>query len=510
MADTPQKPPYLVLYTLALAHSLLTLAYALTRIYAYKASLLDIGLFDQLLWNLQHTGAPVTTATLPFTPQHWLGFHFSPLLFALLPFYALWPHMELFQVVQSLCFGLAGIPLFFAITSLGVSRAGALAFTLLYWASPLVLSAAIWDFHEIAFSTLFIAMALHALCAKRFAYLLLSLFLLLLTKEHYGVTVAGFGFLWGWHHRDWKRGTLLMILGVAAIYCVLTIIMPHFSGGAHPMFSDEGNVISRYGWMAAPWAEKFQRLFGIFFGDGTPQVTGILHIFLLLLSGLLLPLLAPLYLAPAAADILANLLSSNPMPRHIASYHAAACIPVILLTAAQGYFLTVQKLPRIRIPLIAASFLLAVVLPATSVTTLPFSIWELSDVSLKQDARQGDIAVLIQDAPVSAQANIGMFFSQREAIYPFPHMLDRSNFVVLYLKHPFADVTRSNFNIPYGTDTAEFVKDAMELLGNKEWGIIYWNEPWLVLKRGERINDAVRDAQVQRALSALNVSPPAP
>lgn len=508
MSETTPKPPYLALYIIALAHSLLTLAYALTRIYAYKASLLDIGLFDQLLWNLQHSGAPVTTATLPFTSQHWLGFHFSPLLFALLPFYALWPHMELFQVVQSLCFGLAGIPLFFAITSLGASRVGAWAFTLLYWASPLVLSAAIWDFHEIAFSTLFIAMALHALCAKRFAYLLMSLFLLLLTKEHYGVTVTGFGFLWGWHHRDWKRGTLLMILGVAATYCVLKIIMPHFSGGAHPMFSDEGNVISRYGWLAAPWAEKFQRFFGLFFGDGTPQVTGLLHIFLLLLSGLLLPLLAPLYLAPAAADMLANLLSSNPMPRHIASYHAAACIPVIMLAAAQGYMLTVQKLPRIRKPLIAAAALLALVMPVTGVTALPFSIWELSAISLKQDSRQNDVVVLLQDAPVSAQANIGMFFSQREAIYPFPHMLDRSNFVVLYLKHPFADVTRSNFNIPYGTDTDEFVKDVSTLLASNAWGIIYWDAPWLVLKRGATINDPARDAQVRKSLEAL--SPPAP
>ncbi len=510
MADIPQKPPYPALYTLALAHSLFTLAYALTRIYTYKASLLDIGLFDQLLWNLWQHGTPVTTATLPFTPQHWLGFHFSPLLFALLPFYALWPHMELLQAVQSLCFGLAGIPLFFAITSLGASRVTAWAFTLLYWTSPLVLSAALWDFHEIAFSTLFIAMALHALCAKRFAYLLASLFLLLLTKEHYGVAVAGFGFLWGWHHRDWKRGTLLMVLGIAATYCVLKIIMPHFSGGAHPMFSDEGNVISRYGWMATPWAEKLQCFYGLFFGDGTPQVTGILHLFLLLLSGLFLPLLAPLYLAPSAADMLANLLSSNPMPRHIASYHAAACVPVIMLAAARGYILAVQKRPRIRKPLIAAAALLALVPPVTGVTALPFSLWELSAVSLKQDGRHGDITALLQDAPVSAQANIGMFFSQRDSIYPFPHMLDKSDFAVLYLKHPFADAARSNFNIPYGTDTTEFVKDVTMLLANKEWGIIYWDAPWLVLKRGGRIADTARDAQVQQALSALNVSPPAP
>lgn len=508
MAETTTKPPYLALYALALTHSLFTLAYALTRIYAYKASLLDIGLFDQLLWNLQHYGAPITTATLPFTPQHWLGFHFSPVLFALLPFYALWPHIELLQAVQSLCFGLAGVPLFFALSSLGASRMASWVFTLLYWASPLVLSAAVWDFHEIAFSTLFIAMALHALCAKRFAYLLMSLFLLLLTKEHYGVTVAGFGFLWGWHHRDWKRGIMLMILGIAATYCILKIIMPHFSGSAHPMFSDEGNVISRYGWLAAPWTEKLGRAFGLFFGDGTPQVTGLLHLFLLMLCGLMLPLLAPLYLAPAAADMLANLLSSNPMPRHIASYHAAACIPVIMLAAAQGFRLAVQKLPRMRKPLIAAASLLALVPPVTGVTALPFSIWELSAVSLKKDARLDDIAVLLQDAPVSAQANIGMFFSQRAAIYPFPHMLDRSNFVVLYLEHPFSDVTRSNFNIPYGKDTSDFVKDVMTVLGSTDWGVIYWDAPWLVLKRGERIRDAVRDAQIQRALQAL--SPPAP
>jgi uncharacterized membrane protein len=100
MPAKPEKTTYIALGLLALIHAAFTFVYALTRIYSYKASLLDIGLFDQLFWNILRHGTPITTATLPFTPQHWFGFHFSPLLFALVPFYSMWPHLETLQAAE--------------------------------------------------------------------------------------------------------------------------------------------------------------------------------------------------------------------------------------------------------------------------------------------------------------------------------------------------------------------------------------------------------------------------
>lgn len=488
----------LALFLLVFAHAALTYGYALTRLYSYKSSLLDIGLFDQLMWNLLNHNGPVTTATLPFTSQHWLGFHFSPLLLALAPLYALWPGPETLQAIQSLAFALAGIPIFYAAIALGAKKAEAYAAALLYWCNPLVVGAALWDFHEISLSTLLIATAFWALCANRFACMLAALLLLLLTKEHYGICVAGFGFLWGWKHGDWKRGSALILLGLAATYAILCFVMPWFNGGAHAMLTGDGsNVVSRYGWLAGDWEKRITMFTTLLLGDGSSQFTGIMHLLLLLLSGLMFPLIAPFYLAPAAADMLANLLSTNPMPRHNASYHAAACIPVFVLAGMRGYLWIVDSGRASRTLVATTALALAATFPITGLTQFPIRIWELSPLKLTHNKQPlEEITALIGDRPVSAQANIGMFFSQRKAIYPFPNMVEQTGLAVLHTDQPFSDPAQAHFNIPYGMSTEEYVEVLLLFMAQENWHIAYWKKPWLVMQRGEATRDESEDRAV--------------
>lgn len=492
---------------LALLHAALTFLFALMRLYGFKASLLDIGLFDQVLWNMQYRGIPETTATLPFTPQHWFGFHFSPILFSLLPLYTCWPYPEMLQAVQSACFAAAGIPLFYAARACGANRAEAWACALLYWFNPLILGAALWDFHEIAFASLFIALAFWALCAKRFSAMLAALFLLLLTKEHYGIAAAGFGFLWGLRHGDWKRGIAVMAAGLAATAIILAVVMPHFHGAAHPMLTGEGNVVSRYSWLAAPWPEKLDTFTKLMLGDGSSQITGLMHLALLLLSGLLFPLAAPLYLAPAAADLLANLLSTNPMPRHNASYHAAACVPIFIVAGLQGYmWITSKQLASPKL-LATTALALAAVMPLCGLTFFPFRVWELKLSDAKRDTQAiSHIASLLGKGPVAAQANVGMFFSGRQAMYPFPNMLDKTDHVVLHLYQPFANPDQQHFNIPYGMNTRAYMEKLRDFMAESGWHVAYWNAPWLVMERGAATEDESNmRAAIGAAIDALGI-----
>jgi len=495
----------------ALLHAGITCAYALTRLYGNKGALLDAGTIDQVLWNFTHTGEMLSTTNPPNNAQHWLGFHFSPILLLLAPLYASWPHIALLQIVQSLCVGFAGIPLFFALQALGARDREAGLGAALYWLNPFVLSAALWDFHEIAFAVLFISCALWALCARRFGMMTLALLLLLLTKEQYGVSVAGFGFLWGWRYKDWKRGGFLMAAGMLAAGLILAVIMPALHGGTHAMWSSDGSSAGRYGWINTPWPQLLQAFARLMFSQEY-NFPGVLYLLVLLLSGLLLPLVAPLYLAPAAGDLLANLLSANPMQRHLASYHTAACIPVVLVAAYQGYRCLLARAPEARKPLIVASLVLAAVFPLTGLTLYPFAFWELRKAHIAPDADIPVIRALLQEKPVSAQANIGIFFSQRREIYPFPRMAEQAGTVVLHLRQPFEAADQERFNIPFGEASRDYIAHLRNFMRQPGWHITYWHAPWLVMTHGAPAQDErAPRAEIAQAIGAMDApkAPPA-
>jgi uncharacterized membrane protein len=460
--------------------------------------------WDQVFWNILHHGAPLSTPNAPFIPQNMFGFHFSPVVLLLLPFYALWPHVELLQIVQSLCFGFAGMALFYALKAAGAKEWEAWAGCALYWFNPFVLSAAIWDFHEIAFATLFIAIALWGLCAKRFAIMLSALILLLLTKEHYGLSVAGFGFLWGWRHRDWRRGALLIVSGIVTLTILLAWVIPTLHGGTHFMWTHSGTS-DRYSWMSEPWPKPLHTLWHLWFENaddnipglinlllllmsGYVSVPGLLYVILLLTSGLLLPLAGLFYLAPAGADIFANLLSFNYVPRSIVAYHSAAIIPVVVIAAYQGYSWLTQKCV-IRKSVLAGGTLIMII-PLFNLALLPFTFWELNHIQLSPDRTAiAHIHDLLPPGDISVQSNVGVFFSAREAIYPFPYGIKQSSAVILHLANPFSAPSWKYSDQPYGEPAFQYFPHLRTFMRQPGWYIAYWQPPWLVMKRGAARRD---------------------
>lgn len=503
---TDSRKTWMILLAVMLLHAAFTLMFALVRLYSYKTSLLDDGVFEQIFWGILHRGAPLSTPNPPYEAQHWFGFHFSPILLLIAPFYALWPRPEMLHLVQSLAIAATVIPLFFAALKLTEKRYVAWVCVALYVANPFVLSAALWDFHEIALACPMIALCFWALVEKRLLAMSLGLILLALTKEHYGVAICGFGALWGWRYGEWKKAAIIIAAGVAVLYAVLFVIMPYFHGGQHSMLAS-GSTLSRFGWIAAPWEEKAAIFRKLFIGGDIPQVTGLLHLLLLLVSGLMFALAAPFYLAPAAADLAANILSANPMPRHVAAYHAAPCIAVFLLAAAQGYSTLCTWRPHLKKLLAVAALCMASVFPATGLTVFPLRIWELDFPVLRDDKTAiANIKAILDDEPVSVQANIGVFFAERAAIYPFPEKRDAVKKVVLHLVQPFSDPATEHFNIPFGMPTREYVKQLRLQVDDADWSVLYWDGAWLVMERKPAKADAAQHAQIIKAIEAMSRS----
>jgi hypothetical protein len=214
---------------------------------------------------------------------------------------------------------------------------------------------------------------------------------------------------------------------------------------------------------------------------------------MLLLGGLLLPLAAPLFLACAASDILANLLSSNPFPRLMAAYHSAAIIPAVIVAAYYGYRRVLQKQwirpARFNCVLLGIAFLF----PCLAMG-YPFAFWELSTPVLAPDQQAIEqIRSVLPSGPICAQINIGVFFSGRDAITPYPYGLEKATAVVLRIENPYSAQSLGHFDNPFHGTNPEFAQSLHGLMQRADWHVTYWNAPWLVMKRGAAIRDEGSD-----------------
>jgi hypothetical protein len=389
---------------------------------------------------------------------------------------------------------MAALPLALALRRLKIGDAQTFALTALYLFNPFYFNAGLWEFHEAGIACLFMALGYLALVARRKGMFLLALALLCLTKEHYGLACAGFGLLWSRFHRH-ENGEIRFGLGIAAVSLIfmtflLFWFMPWLGDGAHPMWRPHAadNNLARYGWLhegslQARWA-RFTELMLIPLGR---NFSGLQFLRDWLLGSGGLGVFAPFWLLPSLADLAAILLSVNPMPRSPVSYHAATAIAPLIM--ALGSLLAAHRLKTKRcFPV----WLLLALLP------LEYAYLDLSEGTsgireeyLLTQAPRLDLSVaekiapLLADAPVSAQPNIAFLFAQRPSLYPFPEKLAESEYVVAWLRHPYADKDRNPFGTLYRLPMREHFGRLETLVANEAaWHVVFYRQDWLVLGRG--------------------------
>ena len=89
--------------------------------------------------------------------------------------------------------------------------------------------------------------------------------------------------------------------------------------------------------------------------------------------------------------------------------------------------------------------------------------------------------VSFRDASASIQANVGAHFSQRALIYSYPRKVGEADFIVLHLENP----SRRNLLLPHLLlmEPAAYLDSVSELLDEERYGMVFWNDPWLILQR---------------------------
>ena len=169
-------------------------AVSLVRHFSFQSSAWDLVIFDQACFSTLSGRLFYYTAELYANPGGSIfGVHFSPILFVVIPFYAILQNPSTLLVIQSVVVGAGAYPVFLISQYVLKNQKLSYYFALLYLVYPHIYGINIFDFHTDAF---FVPLALFAVYfflkggwKEYFVFMLLGLS----TKESMAIVFAAFG-----------------------------------------------------------------------------------------------------------------------------------------------------------------------------------------------------------------------------------------------------------------------------------------------------------------------------
>ena len=169
-------------------YSILFSYYTIMRHYSLRSDAWDLGIFSQVLYSTVNGKIFYYNVEPYFNPSHsFFGIHFSPILFLLVPFYAIFPKPETLLVAQSIILALAAYPLYLYSLVKTKLKTLSLAVSIAYLLNPLIQGVNWYDFHPQAFLPLFYFSMLYFLERKRVLPYLIFLLLSLCVLEQISI-----------------------------------------------------------------------------------------------------------------------------------------------------------------------------------------------------------------------------------------------------------------------------------------------------------------------------------
>ncbi len=234
--------------------------------YEHYGAIPDIGIFFESLldalnggaftnpFHLKMSEALEAFAGSPETRQSNFAHHFQPILYLLLPFFAVAPSPVTLFVCQALVVAAGVFPCFLMARDVLKREEQALAVTLCYALYPSVLSTA-WSFYPDAFAVTALMWAFWFARSGRPVVMLIFLALTLSAKETMALPVLSFGaylFLW---ERKRALGLGIAAAALAYLFVSLHLIIPLFANAA-----DYPYVKGLYGPLGGSLAELLRTL----------------------------------------------------------------------------------------------------------------------------------------------------------------------------------------------------------------------------------------------------------
>ena len=413
---------------LAAAYTLFMAGLSIARHDAYLTNAFDLGIHDQAIYNILHSGYMRSTLYGTYAIDY-IGDHFSPILYLLAPIYALREDARTLLALQSLFLAAAAIPLYLLARLKTRSVWIALALVMAYLLHPALHGVNLDDFHQLALVILFLLSALYFLETERLVPFVICLILALFVKEEVALTVVAIGAYVFFAKRHRRLGAALVLGGLLYFGAVIGWVMPRL-GGTPQIDTRYGGYIAA-GTRGAPgvaWTLFTNPVFTAVQVLGNPEkVTFLLQVFL---PVLFLPLLASPVAWLVALPALAIQTITNAHTQYdIIGHYTAHLLPLI-------FFLTILALGRLNAATTRGKVIRGAVTLGLAASTLSMSYLYSRALPGGQTAQpwpQEDshnrvvdsfVAQLPRQAVVSTLGGIAPHLTARKTIYLFPDVGD--------------------------------------------------------------------------------------
>lgn len=388
------------------------------RHYNFQTQAWDLAIFSQSLWNTLH--GEIFSNTLEEIPKS-LGVHFSPILFLLVPGYAIFPTPYFLLIIQTLALGLGAWPLYFLAKKVIpqtpwplIISAGYLFYPALHWIN-------IFDFHPVAFAVPLFLAAFYFTEIKNWRLTYLFLALAAATREDAIPVVAFVGiylFLRAIRQKnktEMKIGFTIIVLSTLYFILVTKIFMPALGGGLLR--------IDRYAQLGQTPAEIISNLPGTIF-----TIPKLSYLFWLFLPVAFLPIFSGLAFLPMVSGLIENLLTNYQHQFSSIYHYDSVLIASIFFASVYGLKKLLEKWPNKEkyIRWLVIAVMLSGYIFRSPVNPVSFPI-DLFKTNPHWAAFRQIISLVPKDPNISvaAQTNLVPHFSNREHAYmlgrePFP------------------------------------------------------------------------------------------
>jgi uncharacterized membrane protein len=442
---------------------------------AFSTGRFDLGNMVQAVWSTAH-GDVLEATSLRGEQFVRLGAHFDPILAAFAPAWWLWPSPSLLLTAQAVLIALGALPVFWLAHKHLRSERAALGFAFGYLLLPPLQWMTLSEFHPVALATPLLLYAFWYLDEERLVPFAVFAALAVLTKEHVGLTVAGFGL---WHALSRRRalpGLAIAAIGIAVTVLAVGLVIPHFSP------TGESGFYGRYGELGGSPGGVLRTVFTDPGAVAAELATrrDAAYLFQLLLPLAALPLLAPLVLLGAVPELGLNLLSATRTQTSIHFHYAAASIAALVPAAVLG----ASRLQRVRAPRGRLAFVVVALSLVANFALGPIPIWqafpggeELGTTAHRvneHDRIAADALKLIPaDAVVSTSNSLGGHLSERRRLLSFPLLSDAEWVAIDETRPGNADRIEP---LPYAAAIARFRR-------NGQWRLVFQEDGILIFRR---------------------------
>ena len=396
----------------------------------------DFGIFSQMYHYMAKTLVPYTTCERDMLLSHF-AVHFSPILYAALPLYAIFPHPATLLAVQALVVGSGVIPLYLLSRHLGLSERKTVGVILLYVLHPTVIANNFYYFHENCFLTALLLWLF--LFVERDRPMLVALFALLVmaVKEDAPVYIVFLG-LYLLLRRGRRRMGGCLTAGALAYFLTVTALMKAYGQGVMTyryenfLFGEESSLFAVVLNIVKNPAYAFHEMLD----------AGKLLFFLAMLVPLaLLPLAVkkPERLLLLGPFILVNLLSDYVYQYDIGFQYTYASVAFLFyLTVLNLAELDGRVAKRMLLTAMAASCLF---FGATNASRLGSVAEFVSSRDTTATIREA-LATIPEEASVRASTFFVAPLSERDEIYEYVYSDEETDYVVLDLRYGDEEMIR--------------------------------------------------------------------